>query len=263
MPKINVYLPDELAEAVKAAGLPVSAICQRALEQAVRRVAAIREVALTSGADVGEMNSRLARFTRRAVAAVKLGTGQARESGAPGVGTGHLLGGILAEGSNLALTVLRSMEIEPARVRAELGRRSAAAGPDELGLPPDGGEPAGRFSGPAAAAFELAAMESSALGHNYIGTEHLLLGLIGETSGIAGQALRACGAELRLARRAVTAAIAGYAYLRAQHGKEAAAAAAASHDMQHIAQRLARLEERLDVFVTEGPADAVGPPGGV
>ena len=46
MPKINVYLPDELAQAVKEAGVPVSAVCQRALEQAVRRVTAIRETAL-------------------------------------------------------------------------------------------------------------------------------------------------------------------------------------------------------------------------
>jgi post-segregation antitoxin (ccd killing protein) len=45
MPKINVYLPDELAEAVKAAGVPVSAVCQRALEEAVKRMTALREVA--------------------------------------------------------------------------------------------------------------------------------------------------------------------------------------------------------------------------
>ena len=42
MPKINVYLPDDLADAVKEAGIPVSAICQRSLEQAVRRVVDVR-----------------------------------------------------------------------------------------------------------------------------------------------------------------------------------------------------------------------------
>jgi ATP-dependent Clp protease ATP-binding subunit ClpC len=46
MPKINVYLPEDLAEAVREAGVPVSAVCQRALEQAVRRVTAIRETAV-------------------------------------------------------------------------------------------------------------------------------------------------------------------------------------------------------------------------
>src|SRR5689334_2766776 len=66
MPKINVYLPDELAEAVKEAGLPVSAICQRALEQAVRRVTAIRETSLAdlSSADLEERFPLLTGRTR-------------------------------------------------------------------------------------------------------------------------------------------------------------------------------------------------------
>ena len=46
MPKINVYLPDDLAEAVRDSGLPVSAVCQRALEDAVRRITAIRQTTL-------------------------------------------------------------------------------------------------------------------------------------------------------------------------------------------------------------------------
>jgi ATP-dependent Clp protease ATP-binding subunit ClpC len=266
MPKINVYLPDDLAQAVKAAGVPVSAVCQRALEHAVRRVTAIREMALTSGADAGELTPQLTRFTRRAAAIVKLGARQARDNGAPSVGTGHLLGGILAEGDNLALTVLRSMEIDPAGVRAELDRLSTAAGSPEPQPGPrpepaslDAGHPERRFSGPAAAALELAVMESSALGHNYIGSEHLLLGLAGETEGIGGQALRAAGTDLRLARRAVTAVIAGYAHLQAQRSKEAEAAATVHHDMQHIIERLTRLEERFEVLVVEGPADAVEP----
>jgi ATP-dependent Clp protease ATP-binding subunit ClpA len=266
MPKINVYLPDDLAEAVKAAGLPVSPICQRALEHAVRRVTAIRQVALSGGAEADELTSRLTRFTRRAVSVVRLGGEQARASGSPSVGTGHLLGGILAEGNGLALTVLLSMEIEPAEVRAELDRLSAAGRGAEAGSSPqETGNPGRRFSGPAAGALELAVMESSSLGHNYVGTEHLLLGLAGETEGIAGQALRAAGAELRLARRAVTAAIAGYTHLKTQQSKEAAAAATIGHDMQHINERLSRLEERLamsvgEVLVTEGPADQVEPP---
>ena len=263
MPKINVYLPDDLAEAVKAAGVPVSPVCQRALEQAVRRITAIREVAVNGGADAGELTSRLTRFTRRAVSVVRLAGEQARASGSPSVGTGHLLGGILAEGNSLALTVLRSMEIDPAEVGAELDRLAAAGSGAEAAPSARGaGDPEGRFSGPAAGALELAVMESSSLGHNYVGTEHLLLGLAGETEGIAGQALRAAGAELRLARRAVTAAIAGYTHLKTQQGKEAAAAAAIQHDMQHINERLGRLEERLAIVITEGPAGAVEPSAG-
>ena len=122
-----------------------------------------------------------------------------------------------------------------------------------------------RFSDDARRTVVLAQEEARALRHNYVGTEHLLLGLAGETEGIAGQALRAVGAELRLARRAVTAAIAGYTHLKTRQSKEAAAAATISHDMQHINERLSRLEERLamsagEVLVTEGPADQVEPP---
>ncbi|HZD98902.1 MAG TPA: type II toxin-antitoxin system CcdA family antitoxin, partial [Micromonosporaceae bacterium] len=70
MPKINVYLPDELAEAVKEAGVPVSAICQRALEQAVRRITAIRQAAL-DGANGDTLADRLPTFTVRARNAIQ------------------------------------------------------------------------------------------------------------------------------------------------------------------------------------------------
>ena len=88
MPKINVYLSDELAEAVKEAYLPVSAICQRALESAVRRVAAIRE----QTAGEGDGTLRFGRFTARAQAVLALAEEDARGDGAP-VGTHHLLAG--------------------------------------------------------------------------------------------------------------------------------------------------------------------------
>ncbi|MFC7649606.1 Clp protease N-terminal domain-containing protein [Streptosporangium lutulentum] len=100
MPKINVYLPDELAEAVKTAGVPVSAICQRALEQAVRRVTAIRETALSApDLDLDDLTARFPHFTPRARTVIKLSVEQARALGAAEVGTEHLLGGLLAEGA--------------------------------------------------------------------------------------------------------------------------------------------------------------------
>src|SRR6185369_3066570 len=207
MPKINVYLPDDLAEAVKEAGVPVSAICQRALEQAVRRVTAIRETALGE-LDDADLAARLPQFTARARTALKLGGEQARAAGAPAVGSGHLLGGLLAEGGNLALHVLRAVEIEPGAA----GRELARPGPDE----PATGDTGLRFSSPAANALELAVTEATGLGHNYVGCEHLLLGLVAEPDGTAGQVLRSLGAELRLTRRAVVAALAGYVHLRAQ-----------------------------------------------
>ncbi|WP_329083980.1 MULTISPECIES: Clp protease N-terminal domain-containing protein [unclassified Streptosporangium] len=257
MPKINVYLPDELAEAVKRAGVPVSAVCQRALEQAVRRVTAIRETAL-GAPDLDDLTARLTQFTPRARDVVKLSVEQARALGAAEVGTEHLLGGMLAEGGNLALQVLGALEIDPEEVRRRLDRLGldapapATAGAAEAEL---------TFGGPAAAALEMTVTEATSLGHNYVGCEHLLLGLIAEPDGAAGRILRELGAEHRLTRHAVSAALAGYVHLRAQTrtaappspalpaGAASALSAAVREELRPVLLRLERLEERL------GPAD--------
>jgi ATP-dependent Clp protease ATP-binding subunit ClpC len=238
LPKINIYLPDDLAEAVKQAGVPVSAICQRALELAVRRVSAIRD------AVVGELDlaAQLTQFTARAQDVVTLGIARAREEAAPAVGTAHLLAGTLAEGGNLALRVLRALEIAPERIGRELARQSATEAPITA-------DDALRLSGPAANALELAATEATALGHNYVGCEHLLLGMIAEPEGVAGQVLRSVGAELRTVRPAVVAAVAGFVHHRAQAPSgqpdvAAQVAAAVGAQLQPLMARLERLEKR-------------------
>jgi ATP-dependent Clp protease ATP-binding subunit ClpC len=206
VPKINVYLPDELAEAVKETGLPVSAICQRALEQAVRRITAIRETSLTelSSADLEE---RFPLMTGRARTVLGLAVERAGAGSLAAVGTGHLLGALVQEGGNLALQVLRAIEIEPATLLHEVERQDLAeTAAAEAGV---------HFSTPAAGALELSVTEATGLGHNYVGCEHLLLGLVGEPDGVAGRILRAAGADPRLTRRAVASALAGYVHLRA------------------------------------------------
>ncbi|MEO3800757.1 Clp protease N-terminal domain-containing protein [Nonomuraea sp. B1E8] len=257
MPKINVYLPDDLAEAVKAAGVPVSAICQRALEQAVRRVTAIREMALIPQ-DVDQPSGALAHLTPRTrVVVVKLAQEAAKADGAASVGTEHLLAGMLNEGSNLALHVLRAMDIDPEQVGRDLSRHRPAQRPEGT---PDG-DATMALSTEAANALELTVTEATSLGHNYVGCEHLLLGLVAEPDGVAGQVLRGLGAEPRLTRRAVVAALAGYVHLRgeAQQGAPAAQAgqaagesavqarlaAAIRQELQPFVQRLEHLEERL------------------
>jgi len=253
MPKINVYLPDELAEAVKEAGVPVSAVCQRALEQAVRRVTSIRETTLgTSGLD--DLTARLAHFTPRAREAVKLSVEQARVLGATEVGTEHLLGGILAEGSNLALHVLGALEIDLEEVRRRLDRLGPGAPASATENTSSEADLA--FGGSAAAALEMTVTEATSLGHNYVGCEHLLLGLITEPDGAAGRILRELGAEHRLTRHATTAALAGYVHLRAQTQAAttspalpaevaSALSAAVREELRPILLRLERLEERL------------------
>ncbi|MEU7688928.1 ATP-dependent Clp protease ATP-binding subunit [Microbispora sp. SCL1-1] len=268
MPKINVYLPDDLAEAVKDAALPVSAICQRALEQAVRRVSAIRESIL---GDFEIDDPRLSHFTPRTRAVFRLALEQARAENAAGIGTEHLLAAMLAEGRNLALHVLRAMEVEPALIERDLAARrpSAPTGPDQSGdegTPKDGPS---RFDAHAANALELAVTEAHALGHNYIGCEHLLLGLVAEPDGIGGQVLRERGAEPRLTRRAVVAALAGYVHLRAQAQDASASQSTAQASSQSAVQavaavvrqeiaplmrRIERLEQHAGVAAEDGAA---------
>jgi ATP-dependent Clp protease ATP-binding subunit ClpC len=229
MPKINVYLPDDLADAVRDTGVPVSAICQRALEQAVRRITAIRQTVLDN-LDDNDLTTMLPSFTQRALTVLSL----ARDAAGPSVTTGDLLNGIVAEGGNLALQVLRSLEIDASRVTV-----TAAAEP--------GGDGGGlRFSTAAANALELAVGEATGLGHNYVGCEHLLIGLAAEPDGAAGRALREAGADPKALRRAVSAALAGYAHLRAQAPTPAQALQSAiRQEIEPLVRRVERLESRL------------------
>ncbi|QUQ72587.1 ATP-dependent Clp protease ATP-binding subunit [Kutzneria sp. CA-103260] len=236
MPKINVYLSDELADAVRESGVPVSAICQRALETSVKRVTAIREA--TIGDLDGDPTGKLPHFTERARVTVKLAIEQARADGSALVGTEHLLHGIVREGSNMALRVLEATEVDPKKLLAELP------------APAGGEQPADKFSGPLANAFELAVTEAITMGHNYIGCEHLLLGLVAEQDGAGGQALRAAGAELRSLRGAVSAALAGFVHQREQSSKAAgdpaaAVAALVGKQLKPLLDRLDRLERHV------------------
>jgi ATP-dependent Clp protease ATP-binding subunit ClpC len=229
MPKINVYLPDDLADAVRESGLPVSAICQRALEHAVRRVTAIRQAVLTDLTDA-DLAARLPAFTARAVTVLSL----ARDAGRPHIGTGHLLNGLIGEGANLALAVLRSMEIDPARLVVP---ETALGETDEPG---EGG-----FSAAASNALELTVAESTALGHNYVGCEHLLIGLAAEPDGAAGRALRAAGADAKAVRRAVTAALAGYQRGTATTPQSSAITSLLQQALAPLIRRIEAVEARL------------------
>ena len=164
---------------------------------------------MASDLDSDTLGSRLPRLTDKARTAFRLAVEQARAAGVPLVGTEHLLGGLLAEGSNLALPVLHALDIETGAVKAELDRAVAGSHP--------GGPDAGRrISGPLGTALLGAVAAANALGHNYIGCEHLLLGLISERDGAGGQILRGLGVDERQARRTVTASLAGIEYWQAR-----------------------------------------------
>ncbi|MEV8438204.1 Clp protease N-terminal domain-containing protein [Actinosynnema sp. NPDC051121] len=228
MPKINVYLPDDLAEQVKEAGVPVSAVCQRALEQAVRRIGTIRAIRLDEPASE-EAAARRSKFTDRLRTALRLAADRARAAGSATVDTEHLLAGVLGEGANLALRVLRAMDVEPARIT--LPERSGDAVPTAYGPT-------------AAAALELAVTEALTLGHDYVGCEHLLIALVAEPDGTAGEVLRGLGVDARATRQAVVAALGGLAHLRAaaQADPSAVIAAVVRRELQPVIERIERLE---------------------
>jgi ATP-dependent Clp protease ATP-binding subunit ClpA/post-segregation antitoxin (ccd killing protein) len=229
MPKINVYLPDDLAETVKDVGLPVSAICQRALEQSVKRVTAIRTAVL------GELDptAGLTQFTQRAKDVLNMAIEHAWDRGAEEIGTLDLLHAMIAQGTNLGLHVLRSMEVEPAQVQKELERHTEQGDGDGAGNR--------RVGRTAANALELTVVEALTLGHNYVGCEHLLIGLVAEPDGTAGQVLRGMGVEARSARQAVSAALAGY-----QQANQAGdvITVAVGKALEPVLRRLDRLEEK-------------------
>src|SRR6478752_5746313 len=111
MPKINVYLPDELAAAVKDADLPVSAICQSALQKAVGDVTSARATDAAPHSDNERGFGLFTRFTPRARAAVSGAESEAKRRGDAEVRPEHLLLGLLDTDQNLALSVLVALDV--------------------------------------------------------------------------------------------------------------------------------------------------------
>jgi len=135
------------------------------------------------------------RFTDRARRVVVLAQEQARLLNHNYIGTEHLLLGLIAEEEGVAAIALAELGIDLAAVRAQveeiIGMGTAA---------PTGHIP---FTPRAKKVLELSLREALQLGHNYIGTEHILLGVIREGEGVAAQVLQKMGAILPLVRSEV------------------------------------------------------------
>lgn len=234
MPKINVYLPDALADAVRDAQVPVSAICQAALERAVRDVTSVRGTDEPPAADEAG-HGLYGRFTPRARQALTLAEELARDVPHNYVGTEHLLIGVLDEGQNLALRVLASLDVGPSDLRVEL------AGSMAKQTRPAGGRIP--FTPLAKRALESTAKEALSLGHNYIGGEHLLLGLLATEDGVASQVLRRMGLELRTTRRAVITELSGF--MHARQGESCSPRTTIEPTLGQVLRRLEAIERRL------------------
>ena len=143
------------------------------------------------------------RFTEPARGVVVLAQAEARQLRHDSIGTEHLLLGLLGEERGLAARVLASLSIEADAVREQV-RAIVGEGGEEPGaqIP---------FDPRAKKVLELSLREALALGHNYIGTEHVLLGLAREHGGVAAQILDGMGAKPEAVHAAVIAALGGQA----------------------------------------------------
>ena len=135
------------------------------------------------------------RFTDRARRVVVLAQEEARRLNHNYIGTEHILLGLIQEGEGHAAKAIEELNINIDSVRSEVveiigeGQQS-----------PSGHIP---FTPRAKKVLELSLREALQLGHNYIGTEHILLGLIREGEGVAAQVLKKLGAELSQVRQTV------------------------------------------------------------
>jgi hypothetical protein len=183
---------------------------------------------------------RFRRFTDRARRAVQLAQEEARLLRHNYVGTEHLLLGLLYEGEGVAAKALESMGVSREDVRAQvveiIGRGQS---------PPASQIP---FTPRAKMVLELSLREALALGHHYIGTEHLLLGLLREGHGVAAQVLVRIGADLGRARESVLAVLTGECEQECSQEQSAT-------DLVDAAEELAQVQRQKEAAFAAGDLD--------
>jgi ATP-dependent Clp protease ATP-binding subunit ClpC len=142
------------------------------------------------------------RFTDRARRVLVLAQEEARLLNHNFIGTEHILLGLIHEGEGVAAKALESLGISLEAVREKVEETIGPAGTSTTGSPP--------FTPRAKKVLELSLREALQLGHNYIGTEHMLLGLVREGEGVAAQVLVSLGADLSRVRQQVIQLLSGY-----------------------------------------------------
>ena len=142
------------------------------------------------------------RFTDRARRVVVLAQEEARLLNHNYIGTEHILLGLIHEGEGVAAKALESLGISLEAVRNQVEEIIGQGGQSPSGHIP--------FTPRAKKVLELSLREALQLGHNYIGTEHILLGLIREGEGVAAQVLVKLGADLSRVRQQVIQLLSGY-----------------------------------------------------
>ncbi|MCE0485786.1 ATP-dependent Clp protease ATP-binding subunit [Ornithinimicrobium sediminis] len=186
------------------------------------------------------------RFTDRARRVVVLAQEEARMLNHNYIGTEHILLGLIHEGEGVAAKALESLGISLDAVREQVQEIIGQGQQSPTGHIP--------FTPRAKKVLELSLREGLQLGHNYIGTEHILLGLIREGEGVAAQVLVKLGADLNRVRQTVIQLLSGY------QGKEAAAAgvgASSQEGQQAGSLVLDQFGRNLTQAAREGKLDPV------
>jgi ATP-dependent Clp protease ATP-binding subunit ClpC len=185
------------------------------------------------------------RFTDRARRVVVLAQEEARLLNHNYIGTEHILLGLIHEGEGVAAKALESLGISLEAVRAQVEEIIGQGGSSPSGHIP--------FTPRAKKVLELSLREALQLGHNYIGTEHILLGLIREGEGVAAQVLVKLGADLSRVRQQVIQLLSGYAGQKepSTSGAATEAAPTGSLVLDQFGRNLAQLarEKKLDPVI--------------
>jgi ATP-dependent Clp protease ATP-binding subunit ClpC len=193
------------------------------------------------------------RFTERARQVVVLAQEEARTLKHNYIGTEHILLGLLREEEGLAARVLESLEITVERVRAQVVRIVGSGEEVTSGQIP--------FTPRAKKVLELALREALSLGHNYIGTEHILLGLVRENEGVAARILLDFDADSEKIRNEVIRMLSGPGG-RQRSGSGAGAAAAgagggAAGEGKKSSKLLDQFGRNLTKLAADGKLDPV------
>ncbi|MGI8425424.1 MAG: ATP-dependent Clp protease ATP-binding subunit [Actinomycetota bacterium] len=175
------------------------------------------------------------RFTDRARRVVVLAQEEARLLNHNYIGTEHILLGLISEGEGVAAKALESLGVSLDSVRSQVEEIIGTGSSSPQGHIP--------FTPRAKKVLELSLREALQLGHNYIGTEHILLGLIREGEGVAAQVLQKLGADLGRVRQQVIQLLSGFGSAQGEKGggAEGAAAAGGSPILDQFGRNLTQL----------------------
>jgi ATP-dependent Clp protease ATP-binding subunit ClpC len=189
------------------------------------------------------------RFTERARQVVVLAQEEARTLKHNYIGTEHILLGLLREEEGLAARVLESLEITTERVRAQVVRIVGSGEEVTSGQIP--------FTPRAKKVLELALREALSLGHNYIGTEHILLGLVRENEGVAARILLDFDADSEKIRSEVIRMLSGPGGRQRTGSAGAATGGGSQGEGKKSSKLLDQFGRNLTKLAEEGKLDPV------